>query len=256
MILQANEISAVTAYVAGLVTFLAPCHLPLVPAFLSYVTGVTLQEAQAVTDQADLRRLRRLMFTTSLAYVAGFLVVFVAFGLTASYLGSVLHDFRQIMHIIGGLLLILVGAYIAGLFELRFLSFTKRIVVPKQMTRFAPLNAFLIGLAFGFSWTPCIGPVLAVILFWAGQSSEFWRGTTLLLLYGLGLGTPFLLLSLFIQQGTMFLRKYRTALHRITRLSGIFMMVIGVLLLGNWIYLISAGFTRFGSLELYLFDIR
>lgn len=257
MLLQASEISVFVAYVAGLVTFIAPCHLPLVPAYMSYIAGVSLQETQsAASDPKQAKSLRRLLLATSLAYVAGFVLVFVLFGLTVNLIGAKLQAYRSIMHTIGGLLLIVVGAYIAGLFELRFLGFTKRLQLPMKLTRFAPLNAFIIGVSFGFSWTPCIGPVLAVILFWSSQAASFWHGALLLFFYGIGLGTPFLLISLFLQRGIELLRRHRRSLNILMRVSGIFMMVIGVLLLGNWIYLFSSAFTRFGSLELYLFDIR
>ncbi len=251
MVLQASDISILTAYAAGFLTFFAPCHLPLVPAYLSFIGGVSLHE----TEQQH-SHIRRRLFVTSAWYVFGFLVVFTLFGLAASWLGGHLALYRRIMQVLGGALMIFVGASLVGLFESRLFSSSKQVRLSNHITRFAWLNAFFLGLAFGFSWTPCIGPVLAVILFWASQTATSWSGIALLVVYGLGLGTPFLLLSLFVDRGNSLLQKHGALLHRFTQLAGIFMMALGVLLIGNWLFVLSATFTKFSTPELYFFKVQ
>jgi cytochrome c-type biogenesis protein len=254
MVLQTSDISIPIAYFAGFLMFFAPCLLPIVPAYISYIAGLSFQDVlQASGEQSRANRWRLLAASTS--FVAGFLAVFMLFGLTASYLGAQLVSYRQIMHVVGGVLLIIVGAYIAGFFELSLFGNKGGLRVSKQLTRFTWLNAFIIGVSFGFSWTPCIGPVLAVILFWASQADSFARGALLLFFYSLGVGTPLILLSLFIQRGTLFLKNHAQALRAFTKVSGVIIMVMGILLIGNWLFSWSALFAPLGSLELF-FDVK
>lgn len=236
-----------TAYFAGLLTFFAPCHLPLVPAYVTYVAGVSLQAAE--------QNKKRLVMS-SVSFVGGFLVIFVLLGIGASAIGRTLLPHRDLIRIIGGVLIILVGANLAGLFNIPWLNATKRMAIPQNVTRFAYLNSFLIGLAFGFSWTPCIGPVLAVILFWASQTESVWRGAILLFFYGLGLATPFFLISIGIGRATEWIKRYQSTLHKMTVVAGYILIMVGALLIGNWLNVISGRFIRFGSPELYFFDVR
>lgn len=250
MVLQASDISVLTAYVAGFLTFFAPCHWPLVPPYLSFIAGTSLQEAET-----SLKARSKLVFI-SLCFVAGFLSVFLMFGLAATWLGAELVMYRRAMQIVGGILMMFVGASLVGLFELNFMAAGKRINVSRTLTKFSWVNAILLGLAFGFSWTPCIGPVLAVILFWATQSHTEAFGISLLFVYGIGLGTPFILLSLFLSRGMAIVKKHVAVLHRLTQMAGIIMIVAGILLIGNWLFILSANFTRFGTPELYFFKVQ
>lgn len=250
MITLTANISYLTAYAAGFVTFFAPCLLPIIPAYVSYVSGVSLNDAQ----QSKASR-RRLMLTSA-SFVLGFLIVFMAFGLAASWLGSSLIHYRRPMQILGGGLMILVGSTLAGFFELKLFASTKRFNISNRVTRYAWLNALLLGLAFGFSWTPCIGPVLGVILFWASQSNTFWTGAIMLFVYGLGVGTPFLLVGAFVGRATKLLEQHRVLLARLSRAAGYIMIVLGILLITNVLGTLSARFMQFGSLELKLFKLE
>jgi len=250
MITLTANISYLTAYAAGFVTFFAPCLLPIIPAYVSYVSGVSLNDAQQAAAS------RRRILLTSASFVLGFLIVFMAFGLAASALGTTLVHYRRPMQIIGGLLMVFVGGTLAGFFELTWLASTKRFNISNRVTRYAWLNAFLLGLAFGFSWTPCIGPVLGVILFWASQSNTFWTGAIMLFIYGLGVGTPFLLVGAFVGRATKVLETHRVLLARLSRAAGYIMIILGILLITNVLGSLSSRFMRFGSLELKLFQLE
>lgn len=250
MITLTANISYLTAYAAGFVTFFAPCLLPIIPAYVSYVSGMSLADA----EQSNASR-RRLMLTSA-SFVLGFLIVFMAFGLAASWLGASLVQYRRPMQIIGGLLMIVVGSTLAGFFELKWLASAKRFNISNRVTRYAWVNSLLLGLAFGFSWTPCIGPVLGVILFWASQSNTFWTGAIMLFVYGLGVGTPFLLVGAFVGRATKLLEQHKLVLARLSRLAGYIMIVLGILLITNVLGSLSARFMQFGSLELKLFKLE
>lgn len=235
------------AFAAGLLTFVAPCVLPVLPAYLGYISGVSMMDAQARPQNW-----RRRAFLIGLSFVVGFLLIFVLLGIGATGIGLLLTIYRRPMQVIGGLLFILLGAHLAGLIQIRFLDRSRQVKLDKGVTRWQYLNAFLIGLTFGFSWTPCIGPVLGVILFWASQEATFWRGFFLLLSFGLGLGLPFLLLSLLAEHLIKPLRKYGRLFYYLQITAGVFVLVIGLLLVTNMFSRVVSPLTRFGTLELWL----
>jgi cytochrome c-type biogenesis protein len=150
--------------------------------------------------------------------------------------------------------MVLIGLHIAGVFRLKIFSRYAKINVQKEMTRFQYLNAFIIGAVFGFSWTPCIGPVLGVILFWAGHSDTFWQGFFLLLSFGLGLGIPFLFLSLFASRMTRLIRGAGVWLERIQIMAGIIIIIMGILLIGDWLAILVRPLMSLGSLEIWLLN--
>lgn len=244
-----QEVSVGLAFLAGLLTFVAPCVLPVLPAYLGYISGVNMLDAQSRPQ--DWRR--RSLFI-GLSFVAGFLLIFILLGISATTIGVVLHTYRRLVHVLGGLLFVVLGIHLTGFIQIRLLSSGHQIRLEKGLTRWQYLNAFLIGLTFGFSWTPCIGPILAVILFWASQEATFWRGFVLLLSFGLGLGLPFLLLSVMADRLIRPLRRYGRLFHTLQVVAGVLIVVIGLLLISNMFGKVVAPLTRFGTLELWLID--
>jgi cytochrome c-type biogenesis protein len=234
------------AFFGGFLTFIAPCVLPILPAYIGYLSGVGSQKQVASPI------LKSRVFLNSLFFVLGVLIVFVLLGLTATTAGKYLYIYRRPVQIFGGLLLVALGLHMAGLFRIGLFARELRFHISRQITRFEFFNSFLIGLVFGFGWTPCIGPILAVILFWASQAETFWRGFFLLLSFGLGLGIPFLLLSLFTEQIMNRLRRFQQTFAAVEIIAGIFVLGVGVLLLGDWLVYLSAPLAKLGTLELWL----
>lgn len=188
---EISAIAVVTAFGAGIISFLSPCVLPLVPGYVSYVAGDTLSHARHADDRAQ----RLAVLGLSLCFVAGFSTVFVALGAGASALGQLLLRYRYEANIVGGIIVIVFGLFMLGMLKLRWLQRDLRIHANIKGAR--PLGAYLIGLAFAFGWTPCIGPVLAVILTLSAVAATVSSGVALLGAYSLGLGLPFLATAVF-----------------------------------------------------------
>lgn len=247
MILDGGTVNIGVAFVAGLIAFFAPCVLPLLPAYIGYFAGV------GVNDE-HIKEKRWQIFRQSLFFVAGFLVVFVILGLSATWLGGIFASNREIIQRIGGVVMVLLGLYLLELFKLPSLYRELKFDVHKQFGKNKSLNASLLGLTFGFAWTPCIGPVLAVILFWASQTETAVRGMLMLLVFGLGIAVPFLIIGLFIDKLLPLLRKSGRVQVWIHRIAGILVLIFGVLLLIDQFDAIHAFFVSLGSLEEFLLD--
>jgi cytochrome c-type biogenesis protein len=185
------DVSFVAAFAAGLLSFLSPCVLPLVPPYLCYLTGTTIEELTEEGGQAG--AVRRDLMIASLAFVAGFSTVFVLLGSTASALGLVLRQYSWWLSWGAGIAIIVMGLHFLGVFRLSMLYREARSEIAKPA---GPLGAYVMGLAFAFGWTPCIGPILASILLVAGSSETIGRGMALLGVYSLGLGLPFIIAAL------------------------------------------------------------
>ncbi len=223
-----SQLSIGIAFLAGLASFLSPCVLPLVPIYLAQLVGPSIYQSPA-DQQAPSRRL--FTFLHAATFVLGFSLAFISLGATASTLGSFLRDHLVILRQIGGVILILVGLHLTGLLPLPFLSFQKRFEFhPTQPSYPASL---LIGVIFAIAWTPCIGPILGSILVVAASAATLHTGVMLLLAYSLGLGVPFLLLGLGINQFSRILRWLKPHLGKIEIGTGILMMVVGVMIFFN-----------------------
>ncbi len=211
------------AFVAGVLSFLSPCVLPLVPSYLAYVGGSSLGGAGQ-----ERARQRMLMLRNSLLFVLGFSLVFVALGASASAVGSLLLQHRQSMMLVGGVLVLFFGLTMLGLFKIPLLLRDAR--VRFQGDSSTPFGAVLLGMAFAAGWTPCIGPVLGSILTLAGASGTLIQGVLLLLSYALGLAVPFLLASLAAESFLGFSRDFRRFLPWVERTAGGILVVAGVLM--------------------------
>jgi cytochrome c-type biogenesis protein len=225
---EISGIGALTAFAAGLISFLSPCVLPLVPGYVSYVAGASVDDLQRWPS----RRARLSAAGLSLFFVLGFSTVFVALGASATMLGQLLLAYRYEMNIVGGATVILFGLLTIGILRLPWLQREFRFVSRAEGGH--PLGAYVLGLAFAFGWTPCIGPVLGAILTVSASTARTFDGISLLSIYSLGLGVPFLLAAAFMAS---FLNQLR-AMRRFGRMfeiaAGIVMVMMGIAMITGY----------------------
>ena len=219
----------VPAFVAGLLTFLAPCTLPMVPAYLGFISGASAKEALGDTSG----RLRSRIFFNGLAFVLGFSVIFMLFGVFAGFLGHLFPGYRLWLTRIGGGFVILFGLFMLGLFKIPLLSKEYRMNIKTPFARGSYLNAFGLGAAFGTGWTPCIGPILGSILLLATTEGSVVNGAALLGVFAFGLSIPFLLVALALGSAEKAIMRITPYLNIISRASGVLLVVLGYLLLTN-----------------------
>lgn len=222
-----QDVSLLIAVFAGFTSFVSPCVLPLVPAYVGYITGSSSEE------EPD----KSLTLWRSIAFVLGFSLVFIMMGATASYIGKLFVQYKLVFNKISGILIIVFGLHLVGLLKLEFLYHEARMEGPKEATSW--LTALLMGMAFAAGWTPCIGPVLASILAYAGSSATLVQGIILLVFYSLGLGIPFILTAVFIEKFMQVSNKVNQYLPLVSKLSGAVLIVFGILLFLNKIQVIS-----------------
>lgn len=221
-----GNVSLLAAFAAGFLSFISPCVLPLIPGYISFVSGVSVDEMRSDAPPAA-SRLQ--VFVTSLAFVLGFSLVFIALGASATAIGKFMFSKLPLLSKLAGVVLIIFGLHTMGVFRLAFLDTEKR--VHQQRKPAGPLGAMLVGIAFAFGWTPCIGPILGGILAIAGSKNSVGEGVTLLAVYSLGLGIPFLITSLAINQFFGAAKRIRKYYHAIELTSGALLIAIGVLIL-------------------------
>ncbi|HLZ59575.1 MAG TPA: cytochrome c biogenesis protein CcdA [Ktedonosporobacter sp.] len=221
-------VSAVFAFVAGMASFLSPCVLPLVPIYLAQLVGQSVSQSREAGQEAS-RRLTTFLHATT--FVAGFTLAFVTLGATASALGSFLSAYQFLLRQIGGIILVIVGLHLTGIFTLPLLYMQKRFEFHPTRPSY-PASA-LIGIIFAIAWTPCVGPILGSVLILAANAATLRTGVLLLLVYSLGLGVPFLLLGLGLDRFSRLLRRLRPHLGKIEVATGILMIVVGVLIFFN-----------------------
>lgn len=233
------DVSFGTALVAGIFTFLAPCILPLVPAYLSFISGSSLEDLTA-DDPKKAAETTKNAIVSGLFFVLGLSFVFVSLGAGATTVGGFFGQHKREFAVVGAVLIIVFGLHYMGLFRIAFLNFEKRFHLENKPAGIA--GAFFIGAAFGFGWSPCVGPVLSMILMQAAMGEDVWDGIVLLSIYSAGLGIPFLLAAAFAGRFMMFLARFRRHLHKIELAMGGLLVVTGVLILtgglsnmSNWI---------------------
>ena len=229
-----SEVSYLAAFVGGFLSFISPCVLPLIPGYLSFVSGVSMEEFRGGTATSGSRR--QLLFS-SLAFVAGFSLVFIALGASASAIGEFLMSRLPLLGKIAGVLIIIFGLHTMGVFRLRFLEAEKRVHTQRKPAGL--FGAMLVGIAFAFGWTPCIGPILGGILVMAGRQETIGDGVKLLSVYSAGLGIPFLLTALAMNHFFRASARIRKHYHAIEVASGVLLIAIGVLIYTNQFTIIA-----------------
>ncbi len=237
-----QDLSFYIAFAAGLLSFLSPCVLPLVPSYLAFITGLSFEE---LTREDNRRERRKTIFFHSLMFGLGFSTLFVALGASATYLGQFLSAHRDTIRIAGGILIILFGLFISGVFSFDFLQREKKLHLRSKPLGF--LGSYLVGLTFAAGWTPCVGPILASILLYASAQQDMGSGIFLLLAYSLGMGLPFLVCALALNSFLDTFRKTARHMGMITKVGGGLLILVGILLLTDSFAYLSELFNRLFS---------
>ena len=227
--MQSASIGVTISFTAGVLSFLSPCVLPLIPSYVSFITGMSLD---------DVSRSRRATLVHALLFVAGFTLVFLVLGATATMLGRLLHRERDWVGRVGGVLVIVLGLYLLGVFNIGAFARERRIHISDKPLGY--LGTVLVGMAFAAGWTPCIGPILGGVLTYTASSADLNRGLLLLFAYSLGLAVPFLLAAVMIDRFMELFRRYRGALVWMSRASGVLLIAVGVLMITGSMTLLSA----------------
>ena len=215
------------AFGAGLISFLSPCVLPLIPGYISFVTGNSLNE---------LLESKKINIRPLILFTLGFSFVFIIFGATASYLGQVLLQNSETLRIIAGLIIIIFSLQLIGIININFLNFEKKIYTQKNNNIWF---SFIIGMAFGFGWTPCIGPILGSILALASTEETIFKAIILLSFYSLGLAIPFILSGYLMQRFLMFSKNFKKNINLVTKSGGVILLITGVLILTNQLQILG-----------------
>jgi cytochrome c-type biogenesis protein len=226
----------IAAFLAGLVSFLSPCVLPLVPGYVSLISGAGVEELKSTDSQL----LRKVMLNSA-AFIIGFTIVFILLGAAATEVGYMLRYYKSALARIAGIVIIIFGLHLTGIFKIKWLYTDARLHSVKGGS--TPWGAFVIGFAFAFGWTPCVGPILAVILGFAATQDSVIKGTLLLAVYSLGLAVPFLLTSLGIERFLKFYSRFRSHMHALEVASGGLLIALGALLVAGRFTLISSYFS-------------
>jgi len=217
------EIGLGGAFIAGLLSFVSPCVLPLVPPYLFYLAGISIEEFD--TSSSNPKASRRIFFS-AVAFVLGFSIVFISLGASASLLGKFVQDYYDWLSKAAGILIILMGLHFLGIFKIALLYRHAQIEVSRK-----PAGAFVMGLAFAFGWTPCVGPVLATILMGASAQDTVGGSVKLLGAYSAGIGLPFLFAALFVGPFMKFMNRFRRHLDKVEKIIGALLVLTGILFL-------------------------
>ena len=222
------------ALLAGLLSFVSPCVLPIVPPYLAWLAGVSFEELK---DEAPGAKQRWRVVVAAIAFVLGFTTVFVALGATASVVGKTIAQYFDTLSVIAGIIIIVMGLHFLGVFRIAALYREARVQVDRKPA--GPLGAYVIGLAFAFGWTPCVGPVLAAILFVAGSEGSAVRGGVLLAVYSLGIGIPFILAALFASRFLALASRFKRHMHKVEMAMGGLLVITGILFITGQMSTIS-----------------
>ncbi|MBU3090533.1 cytochrome c biogenesis protein CcdA [Clostridium sp. CF011] len=225
-----NDISILLAFSAGLLSFLSPCVLPLVPAYISYLTGSSIEELK--DGKAKLSVLYK-----SFGFVLGFSIIFILMGVSISSLGKLLITHKNLFRKVGGTLIVVFGLHTIGLFKIKLFYREKRFLYFDKIK--GPFSSVIMGMAFATGWTPCIGPILSSILIYATSMNSIGKGVLLLIMYSLGLAVPFILTAMAIGSFTKQFRKFSIYLPIISIISGILMIIMGVMIFTNKLAILS-----------------
>jgi cytochrome c-type biogenesis protein len=220
-------IELLIAFGAGLISFLSPCVLPLIPGYISYISGASLDELLAN---------KKINLVPLILFTLGFSFVFIIFGAAASYLGQVLLQNSETLRILAGLIIIIFSLQLIGIININFLNFEKKIYTKKNNNIWF---SFIIGMAFGFGWTPCIGPILGSILALASTEETVFKAIILLSFYSLGLAIPFILSGYLMQRFLMFSKNFKKNINLVTKSGGVILLITGALILTNQLQILG-----------------
>jgi cytochrome c-type biogenesis protein len=225
-----QDISFPLAFLAGILSFFSPCVLPLIPSYVSFITGISFKD---LTVGVDRKRVHYLTMTNSLAFIAGFSSVFIGLGISSSAIGGFLFQYMDTIRIIGGVLVIIFGFFIAGFLKLDFLMKEKKVHLSGKPSGY--IGTFIVGMTFAAGWSPCIGPILGAILVYAGAKGSALYGFQLLAVYSLGMAIPFFLSALAINVFLSYFPKIAKFMRVIMIVSGVLLIIFGLLLLTDQI---------------------
>lgn len=218
----------ISAFIAGVLMFLAPCTLPLIPAYLAFISGVKPEE---LNDPATAAKARRSIVFNGLTFVIGFSLVFITFGMLAGFFGSLIGQFRGVLTQVGGVFIIIFGLMVLGAIPLSKFFSGRGLPTPTILKPGNPLSALVIGATFALGWTPCVGPVLASVLFLATTEATVFSGGLLLAVFSLGMAVPFLLTAILYSRAAAMLTHSEVLLRWVSYIGGLFLILIGILLL-------------------------
>ncbi len=231
----AENIPIFVAISAGVISFLSPCVLPLIPSYVAFITGISLEE---LSQEENLRQVRIKVIANSLMFILGFSLVFIALGASATFVGKFLARNIRWFEIIGGVLVIFLGLHFAGILRLKFLDREKKIHLKKKPLGY--LGTCLVGIAFGAGWTPCVGPILGAILTMAATTQNTLKGIVLLTFYSVGLGLPFFLSAIILHKFYEYFKTIRKYFRIISIAGGVLLIIVGILLISGYFSSISA----------------
>ncbi|OGW65749.1 MAG: cytochrome C biogenesis protein [Nitrospirae bacterium RIFCSPLOWO2_02_FULL_62_14] len=236
-----NQIGLFAAFSAGLLSFVSPCVLPLVPSYISYISGLSIEQLSKAEDRS---RFRKEIVVNSLLFIAGFSAVFISFGASASLIGQLLITYQDFVRKLGGVLIIIFGLYLLGVLNLSFLSTEKRFHFKSRPAGY--LGSVLVGVAFAAGWTPCVGPVLGTILLYASTTDSLLNGVALLSAYSLGLGLPLFATALGVDRFLAYFKQVRAYLWGVSAVCGVFLIAVGVLIYANSLTIITSFLEQHG----------
>jgi cytochrome c-type biogenesis protein len=237
-----NNITVISAFIAGLLSFLSPCVLPLIPSYITYITGLSFADLQAENPTG---KVRRQTIIHSLLFIAGFTFVFILLGASATFIGGFLQEHMKLIRRVGGVLIVLFGVHLTGLVPIQLLLGEKRMTIHNKPAGYA--GSFLVGVAFSAGWTPCIGPILASILMVAATEETLFHGIILLLAYSMGLAIPFFLSALAMHRFLVTFNRFKKYIRLFEIVTGLFLIIIGIMVYGNYLTKLSAVFSRMFS---------
>jgi len=235
-----TDINILVAFTAGIFSFLSPCVLPIIPSYLSFVSGVSLQEMRAAQVASHIRKR---VLLNSLAFILGFSLVFISLGASASFLSGFFLSYRSVIRVLGGVFILAVGIYLMGFVKISVLD--RYVQVHLQDKPAGYFGSALVGMTFGAAWIPCVGPILGAILTLAATSSEIGTGIFYLGTYAAGLALPFFLSAVAVNSFFEFSQKFRRYLQTVHMTAGILLIIVGILLITDYMTLLNIYAIRF-----------
>ncbi len=225
----AENTSIFVAFLAGIISFLSPCILPVIPSYLAFITGISLEE---LSQQESLKKVRKKVIANSLMFILGFSILFITLGASATLLGKFLFRNIRWFEIIGGVFVIILGLHFAGIFRLKLLDRERKIHLKNKPLGY--LGTCLVGMAFGAGWTPCVGPILGAILTMAATTQNILMGIILLTFYSAGLGLPFFLSAIILHKFLEYFKTIRKYFKVISIVGGVLLIIVGILLISGY----------------------